>query len=257
MSRYKVQISGINTANLPVLTNHEMLELFQRLQNGDTSCKELLVNGNLKLVLSMVQRFVNRLDNLDDLFQIGCIGLMKAIDNFDLKHEVRFSTYAVPMILGEMKRYLRDGQMIKISRQLKDQSYKCLQMKEKYMQVNNMEPSYVEIANELDISEHDVHMAMETLQTVASIYEPIYSDDGDSIQLVDQIKDPNDEIMKMHNEIAVHKSLKLLNAKEQEIIQYRYFDGKTQTEIAELLNISQAQVSRMEKNALQCLKKYL
>lgn len=257
MARYKVQISGINTQDLPVLTNAEMMSLFQRLQQGDTSCKELLVNGNLKLVLSMVQRFVNRSDNLDDLFQIGCIGLIKAIDNFDLKHEVRFSTYAVPMILGEMKRYLRDGQMIKISRQLKDQSYKCLQMKEKYMQDNCLEPSYMEIANELDISEHDVHMALETLQTVASIYEPMYSDDGDSIQLVDQIKDPNDEILRIHNEMSIHQVLHLLSDKEKQIIQYRYFDGKTQTEIADMLEISQAQVSRMEKNALQCLKKHL
>lgn len=257
MSRYKVDICGLKTSDLPVLSNHEMMDLFKRYQKGEIECKETLVNGNLKLVLSMVQRFINRTDNLDDLFQIGCIGLIKAIDNFDLKHEVRFSTYAVPMIIGEMKRYLRDGQMIKISRQLKDQSYKCLQMKEQFLQQNQFEPSYLEIAKELSISEHDVHMALETLQGVVSIYEPMYSDEGDSIQLVDQIEDSNDEIRKLNDQISIQSSMKLLNEKEREIIYARYYDGKTQTELAKEMGISQAQVSRMEKNALNCLKKNL
>lgn len=257
MSRYKVEICGLQTSDLLVLSNGEMTSLFKRYQNGEVACKEELVNGNLKLVLSMVQRFVNRTENLDDLFQIGCIGLIKAIDNFDLSHEVRFSTYAVPMIIGEMKRYLRDGQLIKVSRQLKDQSYKCLQMKEQYLQKHLNEPSYFEIAKELDISEHDVHMALETLQSVVSIYEPMYSDDGDSIQLLDQIEDKNDEIQKLSNKISIKKSMSLLNDREREIINLRYYDGKTQTEIAKEMCISQAQVSRMEKNALNCLKKNL
>ena len=257
MSRFKVEISGVNTGDLPILTNSEMTALFQRLQNGDKSAKVILVEGNLKLVLSMVQRFMNRTDNLDDLFQIGCIGLIKAIDNFDLSHEVRFSTYAVPMILGEMKRFLRDGQMIKISRQLKEQSYRCLHMKEEYIQRNQLEPSYYEIAQELDISEHDVHMALETLQGVVSIYEPMYSEDGDSIQLLDQIVDPNDEILKLNNRISIAQGLCLLNDKERDVIIQRYYLSKTQTEIARDLQISQAQVSRMEKNALNCLKKNL
>ena len=257
MSRYKVQISGIQTSELPVLSNHEMMQLFKEYQAGDSSKKEVLVQGNLKLVLSMVQRFIYRTDNLDDLFQIGCVGLIKAIDHFDLKHEVRFSTYAVPMILGEMKRYLRDGQMIKISRQLKDQSYKCLQVKEKFLQQYQIEPSYYEIAKELSISEHDVHMALETLQGVASIYEPLFSEEGDSIQLVDQIQDPLDEMSKIRDELSIQSCMKLLNAKEKEILYQRYYLSKTQTEIAKEMDISQAQVSRMEKNALQCLKKNL
>lgn len=257
MSRYKVEISGVNTSELPILSNQEMIKLFKQYQNGDESVKDILVEGNLKLVLSMVQRFMNRTDNLDDLFQIGCIGLIKAIHNFDLSHDVRFSTYAVPMILGEMKRYLRDGQIIKISRQLKEQSYRCLHMKEEFMQKHQLEPSYFEIAQELDISEHDVHMALETLQSVVSIYEPVFSEDGDSIQLLDQIVDPNDEIEKLNNQISVRNSLSLLSEKEKDVIIQRYYLSKTQTEIAKDLQISQAQVSRMEKNALNCLKKNL
>ncbi|MDD6466877.1 MAG: SigB/SigF/SigG family RNA polymerase sigma factor [Erysipelotrichaceae bacterium] len=257
MARFKVEISGVNTAQLPVLTNKEMTQLFLQYQSGDTNAKEKLVEGNLKLVLSMVQRFIYRTENLDDLFQIGCIGLMKAIDHFDLKHEVRFSTYAVPMIIGEMKRYLRDSQMVKVSRQLKDQSYKCLRFKEEYLQMYQKEATYQEIADELVMSIKDVSIAMETLQSVVSIFEPLFSEEGETISLIDQIQDPNNEIHLMQDRISLEKSLQFLSEKEKEIIFKRYYCSKTQTEIARELDISQAQVSRIEKSALECLKKNL
>jgi len=255
MGRYKVDLCGINTSSLPVLKNSEMMELFRRLQAGETECKEKLITGNLKLVLSMTQRFSHRTDNMDDLFQIGCVGLIKAIDNFDLSHQVRFSTYAVPMILGEMKRYLRDNQMIRVSRQLKDLAYRVLKEKEKYMHEYQKEPSIEELAKMVNVSSKEVQEALESIQSVISIFEPIYNDDSEPLYLLDQIQDQHDEIELLQNSLSLKESMKHLSKKEYDIIHQRYYDGKTQVEIASELGISQAQVSRLEKNALNTLKK--
>ena len=255
MRRYKVEISGINTSTLKVLTNAEMKELFIQLQEGDESAKETLINGNLKLVLSIVQRFHNRCENMDDLFQVGCIGLVKSIDNFDLKHEVRFSTYAVPMIMGEIKRYLRDNQVIRVSRHLKDLAYRAFQLKEDYIHQHQKEPSVAYLAQMLEVKEKDIVDALDSTQSVLSIFEPVYNSDGDELYLLDQIKDDHDEITKLSNVMALKKSLHRLKGKELDIIRKRYYDDMTQTEIANELGISQAQVSRLEKNAIATLRK--
>ncbi len=255
MSRYKVTISGIQTGNLKVLTNQEMKALFIRLQNGDLTAKETLINGNLKLVLSIVQRFASRCENMDDLFQVGCIGLVKSIDHFDLKHEVRFSTYAVPMIMGEIKRYLRDNQVIRVSRHLKDLAYKTFKLKEEYIHQHQKEPTTAWLAKELDVKEKDVVDALDSVQSVISIFEPVYNSDGDELYLLDQIRDEKDEISLLENVLALKKSMKSLKAKELDIIHKRYYEDKTQTEIAQELGISQAQVSRLEKNAIATLRK--
>jgi len=255
VGRYKVEISGINTADIPVLTNTEMIDLFKAYQQGDLEAKNQLIKGNLKLVLSMVQRFNHRYDNMDDLFQIGCVGLIKAIDNFDLKHEVRFSTYAVPMILGEMKRYLRDNQMIKVSRQLRDLSYQVLKNKEEYIHENQTEPSYQQLAQRMNITEKEVGEALDSLQSVLSLFEPLYSEEGDTLYLMDQLKDPHDETRKLCDLLSLEESLKTLNQKELSIIHKRYYQGLTQMEIANELGISQAQVSRLEKSALEELRR--
>lgn len=255
MSRYKVCINGVNTASLKVLTNNEMKVLFVNLQNGDSSAKEELINGNLKLVLSIVQRFSSRCENMDDLFQVGCIGLVKSIDNFDLKHEVRFSTYAVPMIMGEIKRYLRDNQVIRVSRHLKDIAYKAYRLKEDYIHLHQEEPTLAYIAQQLEVKEKDVASALDSMQSVISIFEPIYNSDGDELYLLDQIKDDKDEIAQLSNFMALKNSMKFLKEKEMDIIKKRYYMDMTQTEIAQELGISQAQVSRLEKNAIAILKK--
>ena len=255
MSRYKVEISGINTAQLKVLTNAEMKELFVKLQQGDESAKETLINGNLKLVLSIVQRFSNRCENMDDLFQVGCIGLVKSIDNFDLKHEVRFSTYAVPMIMGEIKRYLRDNQVIRVSRHLKDLAYRAFKLKEEYVHKHQKEPSVSWLAQQLEVKEKDIVDALDSTQSVLSIFEPVYNSDGDELFLLDQIKDDKDESEHLNNLMALKRSLTRLKGKELDIIQKRYYQDMTQTEIAGELGISQAQVSRLEKNAIAVLKK--
>ncbi len=257
MARYKVEINGINTSTLPVLKNKEMMALFVRLQEGDSSCKEELILGNLKLVLAMTQRFVHRVDNMDDLFQIGCVGLIKAIDNFDLKHEVRFSTYAVPMIIGEMKRYLRDNQMIRVSRQLKELAYKVLREKENFIHTHQKDPTYEELAEILKVTSKEVQDSLESMQSVVSIFEPLFQDDNDTLYLLDQIHDDKDEIKLLQNKLSLRESMRHLNPKEFDIIKQRYYDGKTQVEIAHELGISQAQVSRLEKNALSSLKKSL
>ncbi len=255
MGRYKVELCGVNTAQLPVLKNQEMTELFVRMRQGDSEAKEQLVSGNLKLVLSIVQRFAHRAENMDDLFQIGCIGLIKAIDHFDLNHEVRFSTYAVPMIIGEIKRYLRDNQMIRVSRHLKDLAYKVLRQKEKMTHEWQREPTLSELAERMGLQEKEVAESLESLQSVVSIFEPVYNDDGDPLYLLDQIRDEHDEIGKLSSLIALKESMKHLNPREAQIINRRYYQGQTQTEIAAELGISQAQVSRLEKSALECLKK--
>ncbi|MEG0958015.1 MAG: SigB/SigF/SigG family RNA polymerase sigma factor [Erysipelotrichaceae bacterium] len=255
MSRYKVEISGVNTAALKVLTNKEMKELFISLQAGNKDAKDILIQGNLKLVLSIVQRFSLRCDNMDDLFQVGCIGLIKSIDNFDLKHEVRFSTYAVPMIMGEIKRYLRDNQAIRVSRHLKDIAYKAFKIKEQYIHEHQEEPSLAYLAEQIDVKEKDIVDAFDSVQSVISIFEPIFNRDGDELLLLDQIKDDKDEIAIMSNVMALNNSMKALNSKERGIIQKRFYDDMTQSEIAKELGISQAQVSRLEKNAIAILRK--
>ncbi|MBE6108138.1 MAG: SigB/SigF/SigG family RNA polymerase sigma factor [Erysipelotrichaceae bacterium] len=257
MGKYKVEICGVNTSELPVLTNEQMQVLLKKMQDGDALAKEQLILGNLKLVLAMVQRFAHRTDNMDDLFQIGCVGLIKAIDHFDLSHGVRFSTYAVPMILGEMKRHLRDNQMIRVSRQLKDLAYQALKVKDQLQQSQNREPTHAEIAKELNVSEKEIDECMEAMGSVLSIFEPVYNDDGDALYLLDQIQDEKDEIEQLINTMSLKESLKDLSNKEMEIIRKRYFEAQTQTEIAEELGISQAQVSRIEKNALSVLKEKL
>lgn len=255
MSRYKVEISGVRTADLKVLSNAEMKILFLRLQEGEEQAKEELINGNLKLVLSIVQRFSSRCENMDDLFQVGCIGLIKAIDNFDLKHEVRFSTYAVPMIMGEIKRYLRDNQVIRVSRHLKDLACRIFRLKEEYIHTWQREPSLEWLAKQLQVRKKDIVDALDATQSVVSIFEPIYSSDGDELFLLDQIRDEKDDIEELHNLMALKRSLQVLQGKEKEIIQKRYYQDKTQMEIASELGISQAQVSRLEKNAIAQLKK--
>lgn len=255
MSRYKVVISGMPTEQLKVLNNEEMQQLFRRCQNGDESAKEELICGNLKLVLSIVQRFSSRCENMDDLFQVGCIGLIKAIDHFDLSHEVRFSTYAVPMIMGEIRRYLRDNQVIRVSRHLKDLSYQIFRLKEAYVHEHHEEPSIAYLAEKCGVKEKDVIDAMDACQSVLSIFEPIYSSDGDELYLLDQIRDEHDAISRERDLIALEKSMHVLNAREHDILRKRYYEDMTQMEIAKELGISQAQVSRLEKNAIRTLKK--
>ncbi|MBE6157382.1 MAG: RNA polymerase sporulation sigma factor SigG [Firmicutes bacterium] len=257
MAKYKVEISGINTNNITVLNNEEMKKLFRKKQAGDEFARDLLVEGNLKLVLSILKKFNNRGENMDDLFQIGCVGLVKAIDNFNLDHDVKFSTYAVPMILGEIRRYLRDNNSIRISRSVKDIAYKSLKYKEEYLKKNGVEPSIEEIAKFLDVKNYDVINALESLREPISMFEPIYSDGGDTIYLADQIEDKNISNDDFSSRIALEEAINKLNEREQYILDERFVIGKTQMEIAEELNISQAQVSRIEKGAIKQLKKVL
>lgn len=255
MARHKVEICGVNTANIEVLTNDEMLNLFDKYKNGDNSAKERLINGNLKLVLSILKKYNNRTDNLDDLFQIGCIGLIKAIDNFDLSHEVRFSTYAVPMVIGEIKRFLRDNSSIRIARSIKDISYKALKVKEELTNKNNKEPSIKEIAEILELSEYEVSNALDSMRETISMFDPIYSDSGDTIYLSDQLEDKKSNMYNIDDKIALKDAINNLKDREKYIITERYMMGMTQIEIAQELGISQAQISRIEKNGLENIKK--
>ena len=257
MAKYKVEISGIDTNNIKVLSNDEMKKLFQKLEQGDSKARTLLVEGNLKLVLSILKKFNNRGENMDDLFQIGCVGLVKAIDNFSLDHDVKFSTYAVPMILGEIRRYLRDNNSIRISRSVKDIAYKSLKFKEEYIKKYGVEPSIEEIAKKLEVNNYDIINALESLREPISMFEPIYSDGGDTIYLADQIEDKNTSSDGFSNKVALEEAINKLNEREQLILDERFVIGKTQMEIAAELNISQAQVSRIEKGAIKQLKKVL
>lgn len=258
MAKYKVEISGINTNDINVLTQDEMNELFKKMQEGDPFARELLVQGNLKLVLSILKKFVNKAENLDDLFQIGCIGLLKAIDNFDLSHEVKFSTYAVPMILGEVKRYIRDNtSCIRVSRSTKDLAYKAIKLKEEHLQNTGEEISNEKIAKALDVQLYDVINALESLKEPISMFEPIYNDGGDTIYLYDQIEDKSTSSSELSTKLAISSAIENLNSREKYILDERFIIGKTQMEIAEELNISQAQVSRLEKGAIKQLKKVL
>ncbi len=254
MARHKVEICGVNTANLKVLTNEEMTNLFRKYKEGDIFAKEDLVNGNLKLVLSILRKYNNRTDNMDDLFQVGCIGLIKAIDNFDLSFDVKFSTYAVPMILGEVKRYLRDNSSIRIARSIKDIAYHALIVKEELTNELSREPSVREIASKMNMSEFDVSNALDSMKETISISEPIYNDGGDTIYLSDQIEDKASKMKQIDDRIALKEAIKKLKDKEKFIIIERYLTGKTQMELSEELGISQAQISRLEKSALSNIK---
>ena len=252
---HKVEICGVDTSKLPILKNEQMRALFVKYQQGDQSAREQLIYSNLRLVLSVLQRFPNRNENADDLFQVGCIGLMKAIDNFDLGHEVRFSTYAVPMIIGEIRRYMRDNNPIRVSRSLRDIAYKALQARETLVNQNGKEPTVEEIAKVLDLPQADVVFALEAIQDPVSMFEPIYNDGGDPIYVMDQIGDDKDTDGHWLERIAIRQALDKLNKREQMIIDMRFFQGKTQMEVADEIGISQAQVSRLEKGALSQMRK--
>lgn len=257
MARHKVEISGVNTANIKVLTNSEMKNLFVKMQEGDPFAREDLVQGNLKLVLSILKRFHHREENMDDLFQVGCIGLLKAIDNFDLSHDVKFSTYAVPMILGEVRRYLRDNNSIRISRSLKDLAYKSLKLKEELTDQNGVEPEIETIAQKLEVTPYEIINALDSMRDPISMFEPIYNDGGDTIYLYDQISDKKTSNQDLDIRMTIDNAIDELNDREQFILEERFIIGKTQMEIAQELSISQAQVSRLEKSALENIKKTL
>lgn len=255
IAKYKVEITGINTSEIKVLTDKEKEELFNRLKNGDLSARDELANGNLKLVLSVLRKYQNRCDNMDDLFQIGCVGLMKAIDNFDLAHKVKFSTYAVPLILGEVRRYLRDNSNLRISRSIKDLAYKILKTKEEYFMDTGKELTNEEIAKKLDVDEIDVIIALDAMRDPVSIFEPIYNNGGDTIYLEDQIESKKERSNNWDILISLNGAIDELKEKERRIITERFLVGKTQMEIAEEIGISQAQVSRLEKGGIENIKK--
>ncbi len=255
MYKKTVEITGLNTSNIKVLSHEEMINLFKRYQSGDKEAKEELVNGNLKLVLSILKKYNSR-DNLDDLFQIGVVGLIKAVDNFDLSHEVRFSTYAVLMVDGEIKRYIRDNNSLRISRSIKDLSYKILTFKEEFMKENNREATTDEIAEGLGVSNYEVVEALMSLKQPESLYEPIYNDGGDTIYLLDQIEDKK-ENKDLDSLISMRKALNKIKQREKNILINRFIVGKTQMEIAKDLGVSQAQVSRLEKNAIKNVKRLI
>ncbi|GMA49152.1 RNA polymerase sigma factor [Alicyclobacillus contaminans] len=257
MKRNKVEICGVNTSQLPVLTNTEMRTLFEQLQSGHLEAREKLVNGNLRLVLSVIQRFNNRGEYVDDLFQVGCIGLMKAIDNFDLGQNVRFSTYAVPMIIGEIRRYLRDNNSIRVSRSLRDIAYKALQVRDQLTNEHLREPTVQEISNALNLPKEDVVFALDAIQDPVSLFEPIYNDGGDPIYVVDQISDDKNLDKTWVEEIALREAMHKLTEREKKILSMRFYEGKTQMEVAEEIGISQAQVSRLEKAAIQRMQKHI
>lgn len=256
MSKYKVDISGINTSNLKPLTNEQNLCLFKKMNEGDPFARNDLINGNLKLVLSILKKFNNKVDNLDDLFQVGCLGLVKAIDNFDTSYNVTLSTYACPMILGEIKRYLRDNSCLRISRSVKDIAYKTLKIKEELTTIDGREPTTKEISEILGVSEYDVVNALDSLREPVSMYEPIYNDGGDTIYLFDQLSDKKDDYS-LDIKIALERAIKNLKPREQYVLDERFVIGRTQMEIAEELGISQAQISRIEKNAINNIKKLI
>lgn len=253
----KVEICGVNTSKLPILSRQEKEELLLRIKNGDTDAREKFIHGNLRLVLSVIKRFNNRGENVDDLFQVGCIGLIKSIDNFDLSQNVQFSTYAVPMIVGEIRRYLRDNNAIRVSRSLKDIAYKALQVKEKLVLEHSKEPTISEIAKELDLPKEDVVFALDAISDPVSLYEPVYHEGNEAIFVMDQLKDTKSTDENWLENIALSEALKHLEEREKHILDLRFFMGRTQIEVADEIGISQAQVSRLEKSALKQLRKYI
>lgn len=257
MAAYKVEICGVNTSKLPLLTAAEKEELIRKVKEGDARAREKYIQGNLRLVLSVVQRFSGSGENLDDLFQIGCVGLIKAIDNFDLSQNVKFSTYAVPMIIGEIRRFLRDNSQIRVSRSLRDTAYKAIYAKEKLMKERQKEPTINEIASEIGVNKEDIVYALDAIQSPVSLYEPVYSDGGDTLYVMDQISDSKNVEENWVSNLALRDAMARLTDREKEIIRLRFFSGKTQMEVADEIHISQAQVSRLEKNALKSMRNYL
>jgi RNA polymerase sporulation-specific sigma factor len=253
----KVEICGVNTSKLPVLTNEQKKVLFERIHNGDSSARDEFINGNLRLVLSVIQRFNNRGEHVDDLFQVGCIGLIKAIDNFDVTQNVKFSTYAVPMIIGEIRRYLRDNNSIRVSRSLRDIAYKALQAKERLTNKNSKEPTITEIADELKLPKEEVVFALDAIQDPISLFESVYHDGGDAIFVMDQVSDEKNHDENWLEGIALREAMRKLNDREKHILNLRFFEGRTQMEVAEEIGISQAQVSRLEKTALMHMRKFI
>ncbi|MGN0629179.1 MAG: RNA polymerase sporulation sigma factor SigG [Oscillospiraceae bacterium] len=252
----KVEICGINTAKLPVLKESEKTELLKRAKVGDKKAREEMINGNLRLVLSVVQKFAGRGESPDDLFQVGCIGLIKAIDNFDPNLDVKFSTYGVPMIVGEIRRFLRDSNSVRVSRSMRDIAYKAMQIKENFINEHGREPKVEEIAKELGIPKSQVVVALEAIVEPISLYEPVYSDSGDTIYMMDQISDKSSDSSWLE-EISLKEAIKVLSPREKRILTMRFFDGRTQMDVASQIGISQAQVSRLEKGALQKIKNQL
>ncbi len=250
MAYGKVEICGVDTSKLPVLSAERMRALFPLVHSGDKQARDEFIQGNLRLVLSVLQRFANRGENVDDLFQVGCIGLMKALDNFDTSQNVRFSTYAVPMIIGEIRRYLRDNNVIRVSRSMRDTAYKALQARDRLQNRLNREPTVTEIAEELHVQREDVVFALEAIQDPVSLFEPVYNDGGDALYIMDQVKDENARDENWVEDIAIKDAMQRLNEREKKILQLRFFEGRTQMEVAGEIGISQAQVSRLEKNAL-------
>lgn len=257
MAAYKVEICGVNTSRLPILKEEEKSALFTRIKAGDLKAREEYIKGNLRLVLSVIKRFSNSNENVDDLFQIGCIGLIKSIDNFNPDMGVKFSTYAVPMIIGEIRRYLRDNNSIRVSRSLRDTAYKVIHTKELLSKELSREPTLEDIAKELDIPKDDIVFALDAIQSPVSLYEPVYTDGGDTLYVMDQISDKKNKEEAWVEELSLSDAMKRLNERENYIIKLRFFEGKTQMEVAEEIHISQAQVSRLEKSALKNMKNYL
>jgi len=257
MAQGKVEICGVNTAKLPLLKSSEQEAFFARIKQGDEEARQQYIEGNLRLVLSVIRRFSNSSENLDDLFQIGCIGLIKAIDNFNTSMMVKFSTYAVPMIQGEVRRYLRDSGSIRVSRSLKDTAYKAIYARECMTRQNAMEPTINEVAKEIGISSEDIIYALDAIQSPVSLYEHVYTDGGDTLYVMDQVSDKKNKEENWVETLALKDAMKKLTAREKEIIGLRFFEGKTQMEVADMIDISQAQVSRLEKNALRIMRNYL
>ena len=253
----KVEICGVNTAKLPLYKEAEMMEMIEKVKAGDKETRDKFIQGNLRLVLSVIQRFSNRGENPDDLFQVGCIGLIKALDNFDTSHGVKFSTYAVPMIIGERRRYLRDNNSIRVSRSMRDLAYKSLQAREVLASRLQREPTVTEIAEELDAKREDVVMALESIQEPVSLFEPVFHDDGDALYVMDQVQDTKNTDVKWIENLSLSEAMKKLSPRERHILNMRFFEGKTQMEVAKEISISQAQVSRLEKNALKYMRKYV
>ena len=251
----KVEIAGVNTAKLPVLSNKEKQELLVKIKNGDNDAREKFIQGNLRLVLSVIQRFTSRGENIDDLFQIGCVGLIKAIDNFDITQDVQFSTYGVPMIIGEIRRYLRDNNSIRVSRSIRDMAYKVLQVKERIVRQTGREPTIEEIAKELGVPKEEISMSLDAIQDPISLQEPVYKDGTENLYVMDQVRDTKNIDEKWVENLTIAQALKKLNPREKEIISRRFFDGRTQMEVAEEIGISQAQVSRLEKDAINRIRK--
>lgn len=257
MALNKVEICGVNTSKLPVLKAEEKEELFRRIKEGDEEARGLYIKGNLRLVLSVIKRFSGSSENMDDLFQIGCIGLIKAIDNFDTTLNVKFSTYAVPMIIGEIRRYLRDNNSIRVSRSLRDIAYRAIYAKETYMKNNLKEPTIAEIANEIGIEKETIVYAMDAIQNPVSLFEPVYTEGGDTLYVMDQISDKKNREENWVENLSLREAINRLNQRERHIIDLRFYEGKTQMEVAQEIGISQAQVSRLEKNALKTMRNYL